>query len=236
MSSDKPLWLCRHSDCKDSDYISLYQNLEQTTEVPLGYIHFQVEGTIELHTIIYISKQAIKRPKLELYSEGNLIIEDYQGLIPEFLNFVGGVVEIEENLFNMDPITRMRIEKLIKKFITKKVLVKLQEIVDEISFPLEYFGNLKLHFLNNEVDAPKIFPLLRFETFKTRKSLISFDQYVKEMDKNQTEVFFFLFDDLKSKNFELEETKVEVLIFQEEDLENIPKYETYLNLKLKPIQ
>jgi HSP90 family molecular chaperone len=86
------------------------------------------------------------------------------------------------------------------------------------------------------VDAPKIFPLLRFETFKTRKSLISFDQYVKEKDKNQTEVFFILFDDLKSQNFELEETKIEVIVFQEEDLENIPKYETYLKLKLKPIQ
>jgi HSP90 family molecular chaperone len=237
MSSDTPLWLWKHSDCQDSDYISLYQSLENTTEIPLKFAHFIVEGSIAFNSIIYISKPTVK-PTMKLYFERNLMFEDYQGLIPEYLDFVGGVVETEDdNLAALEPILRMKLEKLIRRLITNKVLKNLEEMVDEISFPLEYFRNLKLHFASNAMNRPKIYSLLRFETFKTRKSLISFDQYISEMTKNQTEVCFILLNDLKCQDFKLkEEVDVEVFIFENEDLENIKHYETLLNYKLKSIQ
>merc|ERR1740138_537112 len=97
----QPIWTREKKDVSDADYAALYKGLSKDTQDPLDYIHFKAEGEIEFKSILFIPNQAqsegfnnyySKSTSLRLYVRKVMITDEFEELMPRYLNFIKGVV------------------------------------------------------------------------------------------------------------------------------------------------
>ena len=194
----EPLWTKTPSTLKDEDYKNFYRSLYPMQDEPLFWIHLNVDYPFNLTGILYFprikSNIELQRNKIQLYCNQVFVTDQVEGIVPEFLTLLHGVIDSPDIPLNVSRsyLQSDREVKKISTYITKKVSDRLTAIFKEDRKEFEEkWDNLKL-FINygmlseeNFYDKAKDFALLKdiegkFFTFEEYKTLIKDNQTDKE--------------------------------------------------------
>ena len=204
----EPLWTKAPSSLKDEDYKSFYRTLYPMSDEPMFWIHLNVDYPFNLTGILYFprikSNIDLQRNKIQLYCNQVFVTDQVEGIVPEFLTLLHGVIDSPDIPLNVSRsyLQSDREVKKISTYITKKVADRLQAIFKEDRKQYEEkWDDLKL-FINYGMlseesfyDRAKDFALMKdvdgtFFTFEEYKKLIEGSQ----KDKNDQLVYLYATD------------------------------------------
>ena len=194
----EPLWTKTPSTLKDEDYKSFYRTLYPMQDEPLFWIHLNVDYPFNLTGILYFprikSNIELQRNKIQLYCNQVFVTDQVEGIVPEFLTLLHGVIDSPDIPLN---VSRSYLQsdanvKKISKYITKKVADRLAAIFkenrkdyEEKWDDLKIFINYGMLSQEDFYDRAKDFALLKdvdgkYFTYDEYKTLIKDNQTDKE--------------------------------------------------------
>ena len=201
----EPLWTKAPSTLKDEDYKSFYRTLYPMSDEPLFWIHLNVDYPFNLTGILYFPKIKsnieLQKNKIQLYCNQVFVTDQVEGIVPEFLTLLHGVIDSPDIPLNVSRsyLQSDREVKKISTYITKKVADRLNSIFKENRKEYEEkWDDLKL-FINYGIlaeegfyDRAKDFALMKDTefTFDEYKTLIEANQ----KDKNDQLVYLYATD------------------------------------------
>lgn len=248
------IWFKKKDDISDEQYKEFYKFVSGNFDEPLEWLHLNIEGTINFKAILFIPENAPQnlytqeiKKTLQLYVNRVFIQDDAQNLLPDYLNFVRGVVDCEDLPLNVsrEVTQNSPIMAKINKILTGKILNWLEEIADERAekykkFYKEFGGLFKVGANQDFTNKEKILELLRFESTKS-EDLVSLNNYVERMSEDQKDIFYFSGDSRASlmKDPSLEyflKNDIEVLLLTDPgDVFTVPYIGKYKEKELKSI-
>lgn len=196
INSVEPLWVKAPSGLKDEDYKSFYRTLFPMNDEPLFWIHLNVDYPFNLTGILYFPRVKnnieLQRNKIQLYSNQVFVTDQVEGIVPEFLTLLHGVIDSPDIPLNVSR-SYLQSDANVKKiatYITKKVADRLQSIFKENRKEFEEkWDDLKL-FINygmlSESDfyeRAKDFSLIK----DTEGKYFTFEEYNTLVKDNQTD-------------------------------------------------
>ena len=201
INSVEPLWVKAPSSLKDEDYKSFYRTLFPMNDEPLFWIHLNVDYPFNLTGILYFPRVKnnieLQRNKIQLYCNQVFVTNQVEGIVPEFLTLLHGVIDSPDIPLN---VSRSYLQsdanvKKIASYITKKVADRLQSIFKENRKEFEEkWDDLKL-FINYGMlsdsdfyDRAKDFALIK----DTEGKYFTFEEYKTLVKDNQTDKDGFL--------------------------------------------
>ena len=204
INEGNPLWLKDKKDIKTEDYKQFYNNISFNFDEPLKTIHFNAEGVINYKALLYLPTNqpmdlfnSERKNKIKLYVQKVFITDECDEIMPNWLRFVPGVVDSQDISLNIsrEMLQNNPVIDKIKKGITNKVLNEINTLStkDNEKF-LDFWKNFGavikegLYEFNDHHE--KLLSLLRFENSYNNNS-ISLDDYVKNMTKDQKEIYYF---------------------------------------------
>ncbi len=213
INSVEPLWTKTPSELKDEDYKSFYRTLYPMADEPLFWIHLNVDYPFHLTGILYFprvrSNIELQKNKIQLYSNQVFVTDEVEGIVPEFLTLLHGVIDSPDIPLN---VSRSYLQsdanvKKISTYITKKVSDRLKAIFKENRKEYEEkWGSLKLfiHYglLTQEdfYDRAKDFALFKDIDGK----YFTFDEYeklIKETQKDKDGNLVYLYATNKEEQY-----------------------------------
>ena len=204
----EPLWTKAPSSLKDEDYQSFYRTLYPMSDEPMFWIHLNVDYPFNLTGILYFprikSNIDLQRNKIQLYCNQVFVTDQVEGIVPEFLTLLHGVIDSPDIPLNVSRsyLQSDRDVKKISTYITKKVADRLQAIFKEDRKQYEEkWDDLKL-FINYGMLSEESFydRAKEFAMFKdTEGKYFTFDEYKTliegaQKDKDDTLVYLYATD------------------------------------------
>ena len=190
----EPLWTKAPSTLKDEDYKSFYRTLYPMSDEPLFWIHLNVDYPFNLTGILYFPKIKsnieLQRNKIQLYCNQVFVTDQVEGIVPEFLTLLHGVIDSPDIPLNVSRsyLQSDREVKKISTYITKKVADRLNSIFKENRKEYEEkWDDLKL-FINYGILSEQDFydRAKDFALFKdTEGKYFTFDEYKKLIEADQ---------------------------------------------------
>ena len=182
----EPLWTKAPSSLKDEDYTKFYRELYPMSDEPMFWIHLNVDYPFNLTGILYFprikSNIDLQRNKIQLYCNQVFVTDQVEGIVPEFLTLLHGVIDSPDIPLNVSRsyLQSDREVKKISTYITKKVADRLQAIFKEDRKQYEEkWDDLKL-FINYGMLSEETFydRAKEFALFKdTEGKYFTFDEY-----------------------------------------------------------
>ncbi len=218
INSVEPLWVKAPSGLKDEDYKSFYHTLFPMNDEPLFWIHLNVDYPFNLTGILYFPRVKnnieLQRNKIQLYCNQVFVTDQVEGIVPEFLTLLHGVIDSPDIPLNVSR-SYLQSDANVKKiatYITKKVADRLQSIFKESRKEFEEkWDDLKL-FINygmlSESDfyeRAKDFSLIK----DTEGKYFTFEEYNTLIKDNQTDKEGYLVN-LYTSNKEEQYSYIEV--------------------------
>lgn len=228
LNSLVPIWKKDKKKIKDEEYNNFYMEKFSDYDNPLDIIHINAEGLVTYDGILFIpghtpydyySKEYKKG--LQLYSNGVLIMDKCEDLLPDYFSFVKGVIDSPDLKLNIsrEVLQQTRVLKTISKNIENKIKKRLEDLRDNDREKYERiydnFGiQLKYGVYNNfGMDKDKLQDLLLFYSSKEKK-LVTLSEYVSRMKEDQNNIYYACADSIDKADM-----LPQVEIFKDKDIE-----------------
>lgn len=191
-----PAWTRKPSDLKEEDYLSFYHQLYPMAEDPLFHIHLNVDYPFNLTGILYFPKISnkfeIQKNKIQLYSNQVYVTDSVEGIVPEYLTLLHGVIDSPDIPLNVSRsyLQSDRNVKKISNHITKKVADSLSDIFtnDRTDYEKKW-DDLKIFIqygmLTDEKFAERANSIFLFKD--TDGKYFTFEEYDNLVKENQTD-------------------------------------------------
>jgi molecular chaperone HtpG len=191
-----PIWTRKPADLKEEDYDKFYHDLYPMAEEPLFHIHLNVDYPFHLTGVLYFPKIKsnieIQKNKIQLYCNQVYVTDSVEGIVPEFLTLLHGVIDSPDIPLNVSR-SFLQSDSNVKKIsshISKKVSDRLEEIfkADRKMFE-EKWDDLKLFIQYGMLSEEKFYDrAVKFGLFKnTDGKYFTFDEYKELIKTNQTD-------------------------------------------------
>ncbi len=195
INNTNPLWKAKPSEATDEDYKKFYRELYPLSfEEPLFHIHLNVDYPFNLTGILYFPKvkkdYELQRNKIQLYSNQVFVTDSVEGIVPEFLTLLHGVIDSPDIPLNVSR-SYLQSDQRVKKissYITRKVADKLSEIFknDRKAFE-EKWDDIKIFIEYGMISEEKFYEKAeKFALFKNVDGkYFTFEEYKKHIEKTQ---------------------------------------------------
>ena len=206
------IWRQSPRQVEPKDYEEFYRQLTLEADPPLVHAHMVVDAPAQMYAILYIPAKldrglfSLRRePGLKLYARKVLIQEYNRDLLPEYLEFVQGVVDSEDLPLNVsrESVQSNRVMAQLKKLVTSKALDTLRKLATDEAEKYNQFWESYARYLKQgvamEPDEPEgLYSLLRFHTTTHPDQWSSLDDYLQRMPPGQEQVYYIVGDDERS--------------------------------------
>ncbi|XP_027368247.1 endoplasmin homolog isoform X3 [Abrus precatorius] len=225
----KAIWLRNPKEVTDEEYTKFYHSLAKdfSDEKPLAWSHFTAEGDVEFKAVLFVPHKAphdlyesyynSNKSNLKLYVRRVFISDEFDELLPKYLNFLKGLVDSDTLPLNVsrEMLQQHNSLKTIKKKLIRKALDMIRRIADEdpdevadkekkeetssdndekrgqyAKFWNEFGKSIKLGIIEDATNRNRLAKLLRFESTKSEGKLTSLDQYISRMKSGQKDIFY----------------------------------------------
>ncbi|XP_043712785.1 endoplasmin homolog isoform X1 [Telopea speciosissima] len=226
----KAIWLRNPKEVTDEEYTKFYRSLAKDfgDEKPLSWSHFTAEGDVEFKAILFVPPKAphdlyesyynSNKANLKLFVRRVFISDEFDELLPKYLNFLKGLVDSDTLPLNVsrEMLQQHNSLKTIKKKLIRKALDMIRRIADEdpdeaigndnkdaenaddndekkgqyTKFWNEFGKSIKLGIIEDATNRNRLAKLLRFESTKSGGKLTSLDQYISRMKSGQKDIFY----------------------------------------------
>jgi heat shock protein beta len=224
MNDQQAIWHRQKEDITDEEYQNFYKSISKDTDDAATWIHFRAEGEIEFKSIMYIPSKAPfdqydnyygTSSAMRLYVRKVLITDEFEDLLPRYLNFIKGVVDSDDMPLNVsrETLQQHKILKVMGKKLVRKCLEMLRKMAensvaeadmddedadgdeDEVEdlytkFWENYGKNIKLGVIEDSSNRSKLSKLLRFKSNKSGDAYLSLEDYVENMKDWQDTIYY----------------------------------------------
>jgi len=202
------LWARPKSEITDEQYKEFYHHVGRAFDDPWHRLHFKAEGVIEYTGLLFIPSaqpfdlfDPMRKPSVKLYVRRVFITDDCEDVLPGYLRFLKGVIDSEDLPLNIsrEMLQNNPVVAKIRQGVTKRVLSELEKEAKGADRYREFwttFGAvLKEGIYEDAGNREMLLKLARFRTSKD-DSLVSLDDYVARMGKDQKAIYYLAADDL----------------------------------------
>lgn len=226
----KAIWLRNPKEVTDEEYTKFYHSLAKDfgDEKPLSWSHFTAEGDVEFRAVLFVPPKAphdlyesyynANKSNLKLYVRRVFISDEFDELLPKYLNFLKGLVDSDTLPLNVsrEMLQQHSSLKTIKKKLIRKALDMIRKLAEEdpdesndkdkkelekssdddekrgqyTRFWNEFGKSIKLGIIEDAANRNRLAKLLRFESTKSDGKLTSLDQYISRMKSGQKDIFY----------------------------------------------
>merc|ERR1711871_1811297 len=219
VNSESAIWARDASEVEDDEYKSFYKTFSKDTADPTTWIHFKAEGEVEFKSILFVPGQVPfdmydsyhnKNAQLRLYVRKVLITDEFEDLVPRYLNFLRGVVDSDDLPLNVsrETLQQHKVLKVMGKKLVRKALEMLRKLAQKsgdddeddeddeseegddeeeeeskdpyIEFWEKFGKNIKLGIIEDSANRSKLTKLLRYKSSTSGEGYTSFEQYVEK--------------------------------------------------------
>jgi len=223
INSNVAIWSRDKDEVTVEEYQNFYKAIVKEPGEALTWIHFRAEGEVEFKSILFVPKESTglyddysgRKAGVRLYVRKVLIQEDFEDLLPRYLNFIKGVVDSDDLPLNVsrETLQQHRILSVMAKKLVRKVLEMLRKLAtgkdeddkdsessDEtkskdskdpyIEFWEQYAKSIKMGVMEDAMNRSKLAKLLRYKSLKSPEEWTSLEQYVAGMKSWQKDIYF----------------------------------------------
>ncbi|XP_028285756.1 endoplasmin [Parambassis ranga] len=205
MNDIKPIWQRPAKEVEEDEYKAFYKTFSKDSDDPLAHIHFTAEGEVTFKSILFVPNSAPrglfdeygskKNDFIKLFVRRVFITDDFNDMMPKYLNFVKGVVDSDDLPLNVsrETLQQHKLLKVIRKKLVRKTLDMIKKIAEEQyndKFWKEFGTNIKLGVIEDHSNRTRLAKLLRFQTSNSESTLASLEQYVERMKEKQDKIYF----------------------------------------------
>jgi len=246
INDTNPLWTKKPADLKEEDYLKFYRDLYPVSGEPLFNIHLNVDYPFNLTGVLYFPKIKsnfeIQKNKIQLYCNQVFVTDSVEGIVPEFLTLLHGVIDSPDIPLNVSR-SYLQSDSNVKKIsahITRKVADRLEELFknDREQFEKKW-DDLKLFITYGMVTEEKFYErAAKFALLKNTDgkyfTLEEYEKIIKEnqTDKNKSLIYLYASDmDAQHSFIEAAKSKAYDVLLMDGQLD--PHFINHLEQKLK---